>query len=145
MNVAGAKVVAKAQVESTGGQPDDVVRKRADDAARRGIHQKNIPLLNMMTHHVYMIIFNTWYNFLLTWNKSSCQPGSKFMLRLNNDVHIICIWNYHVDMYMNMISCVHDIVHVNLEPRSCSDCQIMSVWHTDSFISFAFSSRFLDL
>ena len=22
-------------------------------------HQKNIPLLNMMTHHVYMIIFNT--------------------------------------------------------------------------------------
>ena len=47
------------------------------------------------------------------------------MLRLNNNVHIICIWNYHVDMYMNMISCVHDIVHVNLEPRSCSDCQIM--------------------
>ena len=26
-------------------------------------HQKNIPLLNMMTHHVYMIIFNTWYKF----------------------------------------------------------------------------------
>jgi hypothetical protein len=37
MNVVGGKVVDKAQDESTGGQPDDVIRKRADDAAVGGI------------------------------------------------------------------------------------------------------------
>ena len=37
MNVVGGKVVAKAQAESKEGQPADVIRKRADDATRRGI------------------------------------------------------------------------------------------------------------
>ena len=46
--------------------------------------------------------------------KSVCQPGTKFLSRLSNHVDMICIWDYHVNIYMNMISCVHDIKFVTL-------------------------------
>ena len=42
---------------------------------------------------------------LWTWNKSSCQPKT----------HIMSTWNtYHVNVIMNMISCLQTTYHVNV-------------------------------
>jgi hypothetical protein len=61
----------------------------------------------MMTHHVHMIILKTWYIFLLTWKKNSCQPVIKFMFRMSRVYTCISCVDH-------IVSCVHDPYHVDV-------------------------------
>ena len=99
-------------------------------------HQKNPPLWNMMTHHVNMIIVKTWYIFLWTWNKSSCQPETHIMSTCSwiwyhvYKLHIMSTWSwirYLVYMICDLWTCWHDMDHVSRRIVSC----VNDTYHVD--------------
>ena len=74
-------------------------------------NQVHVKIVESCTHDMYLKLSCQQDTNIISCvhdiKKSLCQPGTKFMSRLSNHVTMIFVWNYHVNMYMNMISCVH--------------------------------------
>ena len=74
-------------------------------------NQVHVKIVKSCTHDMYLKLSCQQDTNMISCvhdiKKSLCQPGTKFMSRLSNHVTMIFFFNYHVNMYMNMISCVH--------------------------------------